>query len=827
WGVYFADAATGSGESGERPTDRQRRAVEAAAGARGLTAPVETLATTVALAGGRHGPLPINLISRTGFRDHLTGARAASQPDAAAGVWLTDGLAAEYGVRAGDRVTLAPGTDNLARNNPVRNAPPTPVSVPVAGVYTDLRAAPPDRYWCSLRGTWQGASGTEDRVAPTVLADAALLDRLGAAFGGLGSAYWTEYAVRSPDRMSIGAAQTLAATATRAGTRLRSRPDAGGYRTEFRTRLPNFVARAHLVRAGLLPPVVPITVTGVAVGLLVVAAATVFWAQRRGRELRVLAAHGVGAGGLGLKAGTEAVTALAVGAGTGGLGAWLLVGAVGPDARLSTEAVPAAALATAAAFAAALAVVVAVATAACRTLTDRRRPVRRLRAHHIPWELSLVAAGALAWRALSGDTELLDTGPDAVGSVAHVPARLLVVPILLIVGATAFAARLGLVAVRWRVRRTAGRPPAAGRPATLLAWRRLGREATAAAVLTGAIALPMALATYGVSVIGSVRDTTVAQARMVVGTDLVASLDRPVPVPPALAGRATPVVRMDQVLADGILCDMLAVDPASFGAAARWDRRIDAPDPAELVRQARGGRIAIGSGAAPTGTVALTWGARDVATMTLRHTPLLPGAQGYPLLLVDRADIAPDLLAVGAPQLWVAGDPDTARSALAAAHAPVRRYRVAADLYDGTVYEPITYTFTYLIALGVLTGLLTLVGLLLYLESRTVGHRRAYVVASRMGLTPASHRRALIIELAVPLATGLASGVAAAYGVVRLLGADFDADRLAPPDALVGLPTTAIGAVAAATAVVAVLGGLLTHRRVSRANPSEVLRDSA
>jgi putative ABC transport system permease protein len=139
----------------------------------------------------------------------------------------------------------------------------------------------------------------------------------------------------------------------------------------------------------------------------------------------------------------------------------------------------------------------------------------------------------------------------------------------------------------------------------------------------------------------------------------------------------------------------------------------------------------------------------------------------------------------------------------------------------------VTYTFGYLIALSVLTGVVTLVGLLLYLESRTAGHRRAYVVLSRMGLRPGSHRRALITELAMPLAAGLGTGVAGAYALVRLLGRGFDVDRVAPPDALVGLPVALVGWVSAAAAAVAVTAGLLTHRRIHRANPAEVLRDTA
>ncbi|MGC9670663.1 FtsX-like permease family protein [Planosporangium sp. 12N6] len=810
--IYGGDVVGQSaGLASDLVASRQAEAAAATAGVTHLSPPVTTLlnnALNVGV-GTAKGPTRSNLVSRSGFRDHLHGADGSSGP----GLWLPDGLAATYGLHPGDRVTVggAPQSGRPAGH---------PVTIPVAGVYTDLRGAPEDPYWCSLKPLWRGQPGYEDAVQPTVLADPEVFTQLGDAFTGIAAEQWIEYELSAPRQLTVGRAETLVTELDRARDRL-TRSGAFAESTQFQSRLPNFVRRAHLVRSGLLPPVVPITTTGTLVGLLVVAAAAVFWVQRRGRELRVLAAHGVSAGGLGLKAVTEASAALVAGTAAGALCAWLLVGAVGPDARLAAEAVPGAVAAAGAALVAAVIAVGVVAALRCRALTDQRRPARRLRARHVPWELSLVAAAGAAWARLSGDTQLLDTATAGVGTVAHVPARLLVVPILLLVGVTVVAARLALGALRRQALRRTPR-----RPGALLAWRRLGREAVAAAVLAGAVGLPMALATYGVTVIGAVEDTTIAQARMVTGTDMVATLARPAPVPVALAGRATPVVRLDQVLAGGVLCDVLAVDPRTFGDGVAWDGRTDSPDPGRLARQLDGGRTGFGTGAAPTGPVQLSQGNRQLGRVTLRHTGLLPGAQAYPVLLVDRAAVDQAVLARGKQQLWIRGDTASAQRALAAARVPVGGYWLADELYAGTVYEAVTYTFTYLIALSVLTGAVTFVGLLLYLESRIAGHRRAYILLRRMGLSPGSHRWALLAELAAPLAAGLAAGVAAAYPVIRLLGPGFDVNPVAPPDALVSLPAATLGWIVAAAAAVAALAGLLAHHRISRANPAEVLRDT-
>jgi len=120
----------------------------------------------------------------------------------------------------------------------------------------------------------------------------------------------------------------------------------------------------------------------------------------------------------------------------------------------------------------------------------------------------------------------------------------------------------------------------------------------------------------------------------------------------------------------------------------------------------------------------------------------------------------------------------------------------------------------------------TVVGLMLYIEARSPGHRRGYVMARRMGLSAGTHRRALLLELAVPLLTGLGVGIGLALGLTYAFSGGFDVDPQQPPHTLIALPGPTIGGISLAVAAVAVVAALFAQVRVGRASPAEVLRDT-
>jgi putative ABC transport system permease protein len=354
------------------------------------------------------------------------------------------------------------------------------------------------------------------------------------------------------------------------------------------------------------------------------------------------------------------------------------------------------------------------------------------------------------------------------------------------------------------------------------------------AVLAGATSVPIALAAYGATVTGSVRTTIADEARLHIGSDVILTLNKRTPVPASLARQATEVLRLDGAIIGGVQTDLLAVDPDTFARDAYWDDRLDDASLSALMDPIRAGtpdgtpRRIVAAARTPSGTQQATWGGDPVlgGDVEVLSTGVLPAQRtGYPIALVPK-DALGDDTRYAVVQLWVRGDPAAIRAAAEAAHLPVKRIQSAGELYANSLWEPLTYTFDYLTALSLLTGVVTLVGLLLYLESQAPLHRRAYVLLRRMGLSAGSHRRALLGELALPLLSGLAGGVAVAGGLTAALGMDFEMNPGIPPDTVIDVPVRPLVLIAAAVVAVALGAAAYAQTRIGRADPSEVLRDA-
>ena len=843
---------------------RQREAAVAAHPVSGLTAPVSAAYGDVNIRPiGRDLPNPdlpgIRLLTRTGF---------AAQVEVLAGpvgegIWLPHEYARQQAIEVGDELELtfrgdennAKGTwtppaipnrvDRPLQRGPEREVPePAPITVPVAAIYRDLNTLPESAAWCGVAHGYLGtpAERANDNISilPMALADADLFLRIGETTL-IRAEHYVELALVDPQLTAPEAAALSAEVAALRATMFSEYPDlfpaSFSDRSEFHSLLDRYQRRAALVRTGLLPPVLPITAAGTLVGLAVAGAAAVFWVQRRRGELTVLAAHGVGPRALGLKALLEALPAAAAGTAAGWATAWGLVAAVGPSPVLEPGALPTAALAAAVVGLVALLLIAGLATARGRALTDTAPVTRRAgRWRRLPWELTLVAAAPLAWLLLTSG-QVIDEEAGGVGAVAHVPARLLVTPILAIVGTTIFAGRL---ATLWLNRRGLARAPAS--PARLLAWRRSIRTAMATSILAIATAIPVAMATFGATATDSISTTADAKLKFGLGSDTIVTYPRgsirdldnlpPPPSPPdSLADRATEVLRLNQQRVDGLLVDVLAVDPHTFTAGAFWDRRIPGASLQDAVDQLRadGPATVVASRRIPPGSAVLHIRDAEIP-VTVAATRPLPGAQGaYPMVLVHRGLVerldqrSQDSFT---PQWWVAGEPAETLAVLTASELPAARVSTVDDHRAGAVYEPVTYTFQYLMALSVFTGLIGAVGLLLYLESRTASHRRAYVMLRRLGLPARSHRNALLLEIGVPVATGLLVGLAGALGVAYALRTGFDVNPRRFPAAVLELPMTATTLIGAAALALAVGASILAHRRIARANPAEVLRDT-
>jgi putative ABC transport system permease protein len=212
------------------------------------------------------------------------------------------------------------------------------------------------------------------------------------------------------------------------------------------------------------------------------------------------------------------------------------------------------------------------------------------------------------------------------------------------------------------------------------------------------------------------------------------------------------------------------------------------------------------------------------------RVPALPSQfTGYPIIIANEKDIPPGFFAGAKTQIWShTGKVD---AMLASAHADtanidITGVNVARDSYAGTLFQPITYTFEYFVAIALLTGVVVAVGLLLYLESRTIAHRRAYIILRRMGLKPRTHRAALLWELCGALGVGLAVAAATVAGLGFGLRGSFDVNPDKAPGTVLAVPVPTLIVIIGCVVVTAIGAAVFGHARVARAKPAEVLRDA-
>lgn len=766
-----------------------------------LVGPTTTFVTTD-LAEAHRSTSAITLMSRDGFADHIT----VLQGPEGSGAYISDLYAAQSNLRVGDTLTIVP-----------RGAG-SPAPLRVAAIYRDLRSTADEPWWCTQKIAYRGPPGSEfssQAIPPLVLVDQHTFLNTGTA--AFNARAYREFRLADP-RLTLPDVERVEQVIGRvsAVSSVSNTSEIGG-----------FAVRARLAHAGILPTVIPITAAGVLVGLLVAASAAVFWVLRRRRELTVLSTHGMSARSLGLKAAAESVPALLIGTVSAWGTAWWLVRSAGPDPVLSAESGRQSIYGAVASLVVSVAVVAITAGLRCRTLADEAATRGGSRLGRLPWELLLLVAAPPVWFRLGGATLLSGTAGGNAGVVVHVPARLLIVPIMVITGLIVFASRITAHGLRRR-----GRDPGPTSTGVYLGWRRIIREATVATVLAGATAAPIALAMYGATVTDSVRATVLGEARLHIGTDVVVSLTEPAPLPASLAGQATIVRRVDAVTIQGTLVDLLAIDPTTFGSVAFWDDRLDGRSMDDIVAPLRAAHIdgqpwpAVASGNKLEGISSPLWSSLAPVSYDITKVDRLPAEQGgYSILMVT-----PDSLGAEEQlthtQIWVRGDPVDIRRKIAAAHLPIANVTSVDRIGAHTIFEPLTYTFDYLTVLSLLTGIVTIVGLLLYLEARTPGHRRAYVMLRRMGLTNRTHRLALFVELAIPLLAGLLGGLGLAFGLAKSLSRYFDVDVAIPPDTQLTFPTSAIVAICLAVVVVCIIAVGYAQSRIGRANPSEVLRDT-
>ena len=295
------------------------------------------------------------------------------------------------------------------------------------------------------------------------------------------------------------------------------------------------------------------------------------------------------------------------------------------------------------------------------------------------------------------------------------------------------------------------------------------------------------------------------------------------------------MIRTDGIYVGKYQSSLLGVDPDQFKKVAVAGDQLAGPkfdstlDKMATETAASPVITVLASAPVPSGPADLVSAYKTVHVNVVQVAKLPAGINGLPVLIASRAAIGDQIFGGGAaPQFWVHTTNTAAVQAAALGNKDlsVTSISIASDLFADTLFEPITYMFQYFVAIALLTGLVVAVGLLLYLESRTIAHRRAYIMLRRMGLRPHTHRAALLLELCTALGLGLLVAAGTVAAVAYSLRSSFDVNPGKPPGTILSVSVPAMAVIVGSVLVTAIVAALFGHARVARAKPAEVLRDA-
>ena len=373
-------------------------------------------------------------------------------------------------------------------------------------------------------------------------------------------------------------------------------------------------------------------------------------------------------------------------------------------------------------------------------------------------------------------------------------------------------------------------------PAMYLSSRRLAGAPRAASLLVTASALGLGLLAYAALATTSIRATADVKAHVAVGSDVAADLVRATDEEPDLPVPSTSVRVVDEVAAalGGTEMTLLAIRAETFGEAAYWDDGFGASLEDVLADLAQGG---------PEVPVVLVAGEGDPTALSLAATPLpvrvvrrmeaFPGMPSTrPAVVADVArleaaleDSGLTLASIGGQQeVWAIGERDAVLRALEANGNRWTFVRSVDEVRDTPAFQSLAWTFGFLEALGIGAGLIALVGLVLYLQTRQRAREISYALARRMGLSRGAHRRSVAIELAGMLVSAFVIGGVLALAGALLVYGKLDPLPSLPPGPVLRAPVAILGGAAAAIVVVAWVGARLVQRRADHANVAEVMR---
>ena len=738
------------------------------------------------------------------------------------GAWISDTNAAELGVDQGDHVILRRnrGTSRMK----------------IAGIYRNLASEAISEYWRPLTFHIINPIPNQPPLYPYLIMSMDKLLETTEAIGQQATFAWDfplpldEPTLPEASRVSdrFDAARLEASDPlTEVGKALNRLTLFGSL--DVHSSLPNVIKNSQATVTAVEGPIRLISLAGRLVALTVIATAGLFAYTRRRVEARLLSAQGRSPWWQGAKAGVEAIVPASVGAAIGWLAGQGLVRVAGPSERISAG-VSTSALQEVAFWALGAVVLLALVYGVAAHQESQIGSSRLRQAiGRVPWELMLLAlAGASLYEVRTRDTAIVEASDKA----AQIDLFLLAFPFLFLAAVSGLASR-ALRRLLPLVRSGMG----SKNSWSYLASRRFAGGQKVGLLLITASAVAIGVLVYSATLVSTTRETVHSKAHVLAGSDVAAAvqnidaIDDDFPFPYTHAALSS-----GDILPADERVNILSIDPETFEQGAYWDPAFAEEPLDELLArlQTDGPRLPVilASTNAPREATVDTR-AIDIPITVVGNVRAWPGMipnrglmivdqDTFQRIAVDYGSLEKDPFAVD--ELWIKGDEEAVFQALNQHGLIVNHSRSAADVEDAPSLRSLTWTFGFLQALGLLSGLIAVVGLILYLQARQQAREVSYALARRMGLSKSSHRMAVGAELLAMLASSALIGVLTASLAARLVADGLDPLPGLPPGTLFTLPSTVLWAIPVVMLVVALSGAWRVQRKADRMNVAEVMR---
>ena len=781
-----------------------------------IDGPELTLSGNPLDASGPDGDATLRLLHRADALDNVTMLKGGGND----GVWIADVTANALGLELGEDITL----EGQAGKATTR----------IAGIYRYLPDEEPREYWTPVSAFIYRTPDQFTDPPALVLAGRETHEEL---MRGLKD--WGSVSFAFPltgEEMSLDQVQTLDAEFREFGDELLNSEgplreaqgpltlDAAFGRNEGANSALPGIARSAEERIEAVTPVVDlVSLAARLVAFSVMAAAGFFLVKKRRVEAASLAARGVGPLAQALRYGSEAFLPSGLGTLVGAGAGYLLVSFLGPAERLPVSVIGDAASLILSSVG--IGLILLVGSAAFAVWREERNIAE------IPAPLSgsrgLLAASVVAVAAGLAAFSMRHS-ISAVDLEGIRDPRLTLMPVILIlagatIGAALLRSALPVLARALRYRS----------PSVYLATRRLSGASGMTQVLVTASACALGIAIYGLAVSSSIREATLSKAQLFIGSDLSAQVGSSFE-PPQVDFPLTHVTTFKRAhLADGYSISLMVIDPESFRETAYW-RENFADEPLEgllaAIEGAPGGPIEVLStddlGPNPQITSGSTSSDLEVVDL-VRFFPGMP-AEGA-LAIMSRDSFEEAIGSVGTlssrrDNLWARGEPEKVEAGLLREEILFAAPITIRTVLDSPSLQSLLWMLGLLSALGASAAVISIFGLLLYLQAR---HRAALISSAltrRMGLTRRQEWVSWAAEIGGALTTAFVVAALVGLPVASLMKDRIDPRPGLPPAPVLippAIPLTLLGVLLIGVAFV---GARRLQKSVDDADIAEVLR---